>query len=93
MCISKLLKTVPLLGLLTLAACSGGGDDGPGAVPSTPITTTNYTADFSPTHVIDAAAAPATVSATASLSTARGDDITARAGRTVETRGRRTSPA
>ena len=61
--------------LFLVAACGGGGgggaEDGPD--PDIPITTTVYTVGFSASQIIDGAAAPDTITATANLSVARGD--------------------
>ena len=80
--INKIIKLVGAVCLVATGGCSGGGgedDDG----PPIPVTTTNYTVDFSPTHVIGALAAPETVSASAALSTASGEDILASGSVTV----------
>ena len=74
-----LKKACGLLCLFAVSACGGGGDDGSrdGPDPDIPVTTTQFVVDFSADQVIGARAAPATVSATATLSTARGDGTTA----------------
>ena len=63
--------------LILVAACGGGGDGGDdGPDPTIPVTTTNYTVIFNTEQVI-AGPADDSLTATASLFTARGDGTTA----------------
>jgi len=76
--INKREKKVGALGVfcLLLAACGGGGgeeDDG----PPIPITRTSYQVVFSADQVVGGTPAADTVTATATLSSASGEDITA----------------
>ncbi|MDJ0711814.1 MAG: CHRD domain-containing protein [Woeseiaceae bacterium] len=80
---SKYRSTWALLGLLfALAACSGSGEGEVSGTP-TPVVTTDYTVDFSPSHVIGAVAAPSSVSATATFTSASSDNIVANGSVTV----------
>ncbi len=72
-----------LLCLWLLAACGGSGGDDDSDGPPVPVTTTNYQVVFSPMLVIGGTAAPDTVTATANLSSAAGEEITARGSVTV----------
>ncbi len=80
--INKILILTGGVCLFALGACSGGGSDEDEG-PPTPIVTTDYSVDFSSQHVIGAVAAPESVSATASLQSASGDDIVASGNVTV----------
>ena len=78
-------KIYSVVCLFLLGACGAGGDGGGGGGggPTTPTTTATYVVDFSPQQVVGATATPDTVTATASLSTAIGDEITASGSVTV----------
>lgn len=80
----NLQRWLGLLVPLTIAACGGGGgEDSDGSGPTIPVTTTRYEVRFSSDQVIAATAAPSSVTATADLSTARGDGTTASGSVTV----------
>lgn len=72
-----------VVALFVMTACGGGGDGDDGPDPEIPVTTATYEVDFSADQLIGRAAAPATVTATAALSTARGDGTTASGSVTV----------
>lgn len=70
--------------VLLIAACGGGGEDGDGGTgPGIPVTTTDYTVYFSADQLVDGTAVPGSVTATASLTSARSDDIVATGSVTV----------
>lgn len=81
--LNEIGKGLGLVCLMLAGACSSGGGDGDNKEPGIPVTPTNYVVDFSPQQVIAANAVPASVTATASLSTASGDEITASGSVTV----------